>query len=196
MWWIILHIRKGLGRNTFIKPIVFTYAVNELKQIFLVILFVKNAALTERQTSPLGKVEVGKPSLKQNVSFPKMNKAFFFFFFTWNVLLPNHDSVQLSKTNSRSDSRLAKNSKPAQQAPMCSKAIIITHVTERRWLTKGIINSTDGCNHHYEEDNRNRKWKLCVYRCIVKQEHVALRMGKVGGKQIKLRKHMVTGWAL
>lgn len=43
------------------------------------------------------------------------------------------------------------------------KPSALTMKTEGCWLTKGVINCTDGCNRHYEEDNRNCKWKLCVY---------------------------------
>lgn len=52
------------------------------------------------------------------------------------------------------------------------KPSALTMKTEGCWLTKGVINCTDGCNRHYEDDNRNCKWKLCVYGCAIKQEHI------------------------
>lgn len=47
-----------------------------------------------------------------------------------------------------------------------------TMKTERCWLTKRVINCTDGCDRHYEQDNRNCKWKQRVYGCAIKQEHI------------------------
>lgn len=62
---------------------------------------------------------------------------------------------------------------------------------------KRIINCPDGSHHHYEEDNRNRKWKMCVYGCTVKQEHTACREEKSGLQIDKHTYHItITGCAL